>query len=308
MEAVILGIFILSVSVSLFAVWKYFRLKKDIYDYTQDLEDAIDRMYKGEELRSLPYKKDDLWGKMYEKLARLSYLYTHKNLEISKEKEALKELVSDISHQTKTPLANIKLFLETMAEEPCSGREQEYIKKLSVQTDKLDFLLQSMVKLSRLETGTIQIKKEVFPLWDTLAAALGNAVILAEKKHISINVQCEEDLLLNHDKKWTGEALFNLLDNGVKYTAPGGHIYVEVKRQELFTSIRIRDTGKGIPPERQGTIFTRFYREPEVHHIEGIGVGLYLARKIITMQNGYIEVHSREGRGSTFTVCLPNND
>ena len=301
-------IFFVLVFIGAFALWKYIHLKHDVYEYTEKLDTAINYMLKNEELKTSPCEKDDLWGKIYDRLVRLSYLYIHKNLEISEEKDKLKELVSDISHQTKTPIANIKLYLEMMADETDSDRNQDYLKKMNGQVDKLDFLLQSMVKMSRLETGTIKIQKQIAPLTDTLAMAISNVVIKAEKKNIKIDVQYDERLELNHDKKWTAEAIFNILDNAVKYTNDGGNIHIVVCRQELFTKISIEDTGKGIAPERQATIFTRFYREPEVHDNDGIGIGLYLAREIITLQNGYIEVQSQVGQGSTFMIYLPNRD
>ena len=277
-------------------------------EYTEKLDNTINYMLKNGELKTTPYENDDLWEKIYEKLVRLSHLYTHKNLEISEEKDKLKELVSDISHQTKTPIANIKLYLEIMTDESDFKKNQEYIRKMKGQIDKLDFLLQSMVKMSRLETGTIKIQKQNVLLADTLAMAISNVVIKADKKNIKIDVQYDEQLMLKHDKKWTAEAIFNILDNAVKYTEVGGNIHVVVCRQELFTKISIEDTGKGIAPERQATIFTRFYREPEVHDKEGIGIGLYLAREIITLQNGYIEVQSQIGQGSKFIIYLPNRD
>ena len=308
MEIMIFIIFFVLVFIGAFALWKYIHLKHDVYEYTEKLDTAINYMLKNEELKTSPCEKDDLWGKIYDRLVRLSHLYTHKNLEISEEKDKLKELVSDISHQTKTPIANIKLYLEMMADETDSDRNQDYLKKMNGQVDKLDFLLQSMVKMSRLETGTIKIQKQIAPLTDTLAMAISNVVIKAEKKNIKIDVQYDERLELNHEKKWTAEAIFNILDNAVKYTNDGGNIHIVVCRQELFTKISIEDTGKGIAPERQATIFTRFYREPEVHDNDGIGIGLYLAREIITLQNGYIEVQSQVGQGSTFMIYLPNRD
>ena len=308
MEIMIFIIFFVLVFIGAFALWKYIHLKHDVYEYTEKLDTAINYMLKNEELKTSPCEKDDLWGKIYDRLVRLSHLYTHKNLEISEEKDKLKELVSDISHQTKTPIANIKLYLEMMADETDSDRNQDYLKKMNGQVDKLDFLLQSMVKMSRLETGTIKIQKQNVPLTDTLAMAISNVVIKAEKKNIKIDVQYDERLELSHDKKWTAEAIFNILDNAVKYTNDGGNIHIVVCRQELFTKISIEDTGKGVAPERQATIFTRFYREPEVHDNDGIGIGLYLARKIITLQNGYIEVRSQIGQGSTFMIYLPNRD
>ena len=227
-----------------FAGWKYVQVKKDIYEYTGKLEAAISRMLKNEELEEVPGERDDLWGKMYERLARLSRLYANKNREILEEKNTLKELVSDISHQTKTPIANIKLYLEMIEEENDAARKQEYLHKMNGQVDKLDFLLQSMVKMSRLETGTIKIQKQKTPVADTLAMAISDVVARAEKKNIAIDVQYDEHLELIHDKKWTAEAIFNILDNAVKYTEAGGKIHILVCRQEIFTKISIADTGK----------------------------------------------------------------
>ncbi len=308
MEVMFFIIIFVLAFIAAFALWKYVHLKHDVYEYTEKLDNAISHMLKNEELKTIPHENDDLWGKIYERLFRLSYLYTHKNLEISEEKDKLKELVSDISHQTKTPIANIKLYLDMMEDETDFNNNKEYLKKMNSQVDKLDFLLQNIVKMSRLETGTIKIQKQNVPLADTLAKAISNVVIKADKKNIKIDVQYDEQLVLKHDKKWTAEAIFNILDNAVKYTEVGGNIHIVVCRQELFTKISIEDTGKGIALERQATIFTRFYREPEVHDKEGIGIGLYLARKIITQQNGYIEVQSQAGQGSKFMIYLPNRN
>ena len=211
-----------------------------------------------------------------------------------------------MSHQTKTPLANIKLYQELLLDETNAAERAEYLIRMGKQVDKLDFLLQSMVKISRLETGTIKIAKSEYPISETLALAIGAVVPKADRKNIRIHVTYDETLRLEHDKKWTAEAVFNVLDNAVKYTDENGNIDISVQQEEIFTKISITDTGKGIPLERQGTIFNRFYREPEVHDTEGVGIGLYLARKIISMQNGYITVESETGKGSTFHICLPN--
>lgn len=291
-----------------YLLWKNYRLKQDVYDVTKRLDGGLNELLNGVRLDTEAYRQDDLWGAVYEKLCRVSDMYARKNTEVWEEKESLKELVSDISHQTKTPLANIKLYLEMLSDEKSADvvERAAYFEKLGGQVDKLDFLLQSMVKMSRLETGAIKIQKEDAHLAETLATAVGAVVPGADKKRIQICVDYDEKLRLCHDKKWTGEAIFNILDNAVKYTKAGGNIYISVSRGEIFTRISVADTGKGILVERQGTIFTRFYREPEVHDTEGVGLGLYLARKIITMQDGYIEVESKVGKGSTFHINLPN--
>lgn len=287
-------------------LWKNHCLKRDVYDFTKKLESCLDFLLNDQKLSKESYERDDLWGRVYEKLCRISDMYTHKSQELYEEKERLKELVSDLSHQTKTPLANIKLYQELLLDEENMPESTEYVIKMKKQVDKLEFLLQSMVKMSRLETGTIKIQKSEQPVAETLALAIGDIVPNADKKYIRIDVTYDETLRLKHDKKWTAEAIFNILDNAVKYTGINGSIHISVNREEIFTKISIADTGKGIPIERQGTIFQRFYREPEVHEIEGVGIGLYLAREIISMQNGYIQVESEAGKGSTFHIYLPN--
>lgn len=308
MEMICILIVFLLMGTVFYLLWKNYRLKRDIYDFTEKLESSLNELLNDKKPDRMVFGQDDLWGKVYEKLCQISNMYLHKNQELYEEKESLKELVSDISHQTKTPLANIKLYQEMLFEEVDTAEGTKHLTKMRKQIDKLDFLLQSMVKMSRLETGTIKIQKSEHPIAETLALAIAEVVFKADKKNIQIHVAYDETLRLAHDKKWTAEAIFNLLDNAVKYTDENGKIYISVNREEIFTKISITDTGKGIPLERQGTIFNRFYREPDVHDHDGIGIGLYLAREIITLQNGYIEVRSKVGQGSTFLIYLPNRD
>ncbi|MCI8708238.1 MAG: HAMP domain-containing histidine kinase [Dorea sp.] len=306
MEIAILLIFVFLIGLIIFLLRKNHALKKDIYDFTHKLDKSLNILLNGRKLDNSICEQDDLWGTVYDKLYRISNLHTRKNQEITSEKENLKELVSDISHQIKTPLSNIKLYLEMLTDETALAENTETIEKMGKQVGKLDFLFQSMIKMSRLETGTIKIQKKRNAISDTLAAAIGAAIPKADKKNIQIHVEYDETHRLNHDIKWTGEAIFNILDNAVKYTESGGFIWISVEQGEIFTKISIKDTGKGIPLERHGTIFNRFYREPEVHDNEGVGIGLYLAREIVSMQNGYIEVQSEVGKGSIFNIYLPN--
>ena len=171
----------------------------------------------------------------------------------------------------------------------------------------LAFLVKAMIKAPRLDNGVISLQAKVQPLYDTLAAELGGILLNAEKKQSEITVDCAETVSAAHDRKWTTEALFNILDNAVKYTPEGGKIHVAVACWEMYTKIDISDTGIGIPEEHQGAIFKRFYREDSVHDAPGIGIGLYLAREIITRQAGFIRVVSEVGAGSTFSVFLPRS-
>ena len=222
------------------------------------------------------------------------------------EKEELQSLVSDISHQTKTPIANLKLINDTMLTRPLTEeKRREFLQATGTQLDKLDFLIQGMVKTSRLETGVITLEKQDAVIGDTLVSAINGVLAPMEQKEISLSVDCPPDLTISHDSRWTSEALFNILDNAVKYTSAGGSIQVRVRDWEMYLRIDVTDTGRGIPEHSQGTIFKRFYRDEAVHDIDGVGIGLYLAREIITMQGGYITVESKVGEGSTFSVFLP---
>lgn len=253
------------------------------------------------EEESLFYKINYLLGRLYE-------VMNENRRNVAKERADLQELISDISHQVKTPIANLKMINSTLMEQKVSPyKQKEFLSASASQLDKLDFLMQAMIKTSRLETGVISLDKKKQPVYDTLASALGGILLNAEKKQIDVSVDCPEQLAVPHDRKWTSEALFNILDNAVKYTPENGKITVTVECWELYLKISIADTGKGIPEKHQGAIFKRFYREDDVHDVEGIGIGLYLAREIISMQGGYIKLNSDPGLGSCFTVFLPRD-
>lgn len=290
--------------------WKMWKLKRDVYEFADALDRNLDAVIRGEEPEEIQGTEDSLHGKVNEKLHRVNHILEGKELEMRQNRELMKELISDISHQTKTPVANQKIYLELLKSRPLPDDTGEFVEKLEHQTDKLEFLFESMVKMSRLETGVIQIRKEDSDLMETIGQAVSAVVPAAEKKRIHLSVETDRasrGLMLPHDRKWTEEAVYNLLDNGVKYTPEGGCITVQIRQSEIFTEIHVRDTGKGIPVERQAQIFTRFYREPEVHDQDGVGIGLYLTRKIAELQNGYVEVHSRPGQGADFCVYLPNS-
>ena len=266
----------------------------------------LDGMLSGNELPRQTPEEESLFYKINFRLDRLYEVMEENKNTIAKERADLQELISDISHQVKTPIANLKIINSTLTEQEVPAQKQrEFLAAQASQLDKLDFLMQAMIKTSRLETGVISPEKKQQPIYDTLAAALGGILLNAERKQIDVRVDCPEHLEACHDRKWTGEALFNILDNAVKYTPEGGQIRVQAEGWEMYVKINIFDTGIGIPERHQGTIFKRFYREETVHDVDGIGIGLYLAREIISLQGGYIRVSSQVGKGSVFSVFLP---
>lgn len=198
------------------------------------------------------------------------------------------------------------MVTDTLLTKPIAEQErQEFLQGIRSQADKLEFLFQVLVKTSRLEAGAIQLEKKEGSLLDTLAIACSGIVYAAEKKNISVTVDCPDNLYFFHDSKWTAEAIFNLLDNAVKYTPEGGAIHISVEQWEMYVKLDVSDTGKGIPESNHAAIFKRFYREEEVHNEQGVGIGLYLTREIVTKQGGYVKVTSKVGKGSTFSVFFP---
>lgn len=281
-------------------------LGKRLSVFTGDLCRTLDNMINGSAEPEQGSDAETLFARIHHRLSRLYGIMQENRRKVDEEWQELQMLVSDISHQVKTPVANLKMVTDTLLTKPVTEQERtDFLQGIRSQTDKLDFLFQALVKTSRLETGAIRLEKKNGLLFDTLAQAMSGIVYGAEKKDISVTVDCPENLHLLHDSKWTAEAIFNLLDNAVKYTPAGGKIDVSVEQWEMYAKLDIADTGKGISESNQASIFRRFYREEEVHDEPGVGIGLYLAREIITIQGGYIKVTSEVGKGSVFSVFLP---
>ena len=274
--------------------------------FTGDLCQTMDNMISGGEAPERAADRDTILARISHRLSQLYRIMQENRRKVDEERQELQMLVSDISHQVKTPVSNLKMVTDTLLAKPVTEQERrDFLQGVRSQTDKLEFLFQALVKTSRLETGAIRLEKKDGLLIDTLAQAMSGIVYGAEKKGIAVSVQCPEDLRVSHDSKWTAEALFNLLDNAVKYTPSGGQISVSVEQWEMYVKLDVSDTGKGIPESSQAAVFRRFYREEEVHDQPGVGIGLYLAREIISQQGGYMKVTSELGRGSTFSVFLP---
>ena len=223
---------------------------------------------------------------------------------LKEEKEKVKTLLADISHQTKTPLANILLYAQLLEEQKLSRENMVCISALIGQAEKLNFLIDSLVKLSRLETGVFILHLGSHSILTILEEVTRQFESKAVKKGISLSTKVP-DIQAVFDYKWTTEALCNLVDNAIKYTQPGGHIEISAMEYDLFCRIDVADTGIGIPEEEQAKIFTRFYRSAAVCDVEGVGIGLYLVRQILSEQGGYIKVSSTLGSGSVFSMFIP---
>lgn len=245
------------------------------------------------------------------------------------QRAVIQELISDIAHQTLTPISNLKLYTELLCEEQReqagaaedkaekgvqnvaeqagtedAAEDAETAATILEQAEKLDFLVHSLVKLSRLESGLISVKPRLSPVSELMQDAAAGYLGKAEEKGISLKVHGTDQQAF-FDPKWTGEALGNLIDNAVKYTNAGGSVELLAESYTFFVRVDVSDTGIGIAEEEIPKIFGRFYRSLSVSDQPGTGIGLHLVREIIQSQKGYIRVRSEPGKGSVFSVFLP---
>ncbi|MCR5118612.1 MAG: HAMP domain-containing histidine kinase [Lachnospiraceae bacterium] len=246
-----------------------------------------------------------------------SSVLSNKNLEA--ERHRLEQFISDISHQTKTPMTNIKMYTELLCEEIAQLKDSspdrekaayerisKYADEIKRQDQRLEFLIASLTKLSRLESGTLEVVAKTSLLTELTDSAIAAVRPKADIKKISISVTgCDKDMTASFDMKWTLEALVNVLDNAVKYSPPGGKIEIDITSTEMYVAIHVCDEGAGISEEDAAKIFGRFYRSNEVQQEEGVGIGLYLAREILSKEDGYIKVVTNEQRsGGEFILYL----
>ena len=227
--------------------------------------------------------------------------------ELTSEKDSIKTLVSDISHQTKTPVSNILLYTQLLAESnELNEKDKQLARQIEDQTEKLNFLIASLVKISRLENGIIRLT----PKKENVSTLLNNLDFKsqASEKSIALTIGASNNLEAYFDLKWTLEALSNIVDNAIKYTPSGGSVSIKVIEYEMFVRIDITDTGIGMSEDETSKVFARFYRSPRVSQEKGVGIGLYLAREFLARENGYIKISSKIHKGSTFSLFLPKTD
>ena len=223
------------------------------------------------------------------------------------EKEQVKSLISNMSHQLKTPLAGLMMYREMLEDEGLDEETRKrFLGKMKGQSEKIDWILKSLFKMVNLEQGAVVFEAEALPVRDTILDAVTAVLDRADQRNIRILTEPFEDRLLWHNRKWTAEVLVNLLENAVKYTEPGGCITISVNPMEMYTEIAVRDTGRGIRKEELNEIFKRFYRSRDVENMEGSGIGLYLSRLILEQEKGYMTAESVLGEGSKFSVFLQN--
>lgn len=276
-------------------------------DLLEQITLLIEALVEQQERQIFSEAEDTLTARLQHQLLKLRNILTAQNQMLAQEKEQIKTLISDISHQIKTPIAAANTFAELLSDGELSAEERtEYITTLQMSLGKLTFLTNSLIKLSRLESGIIRLKPEKNSLNEIVLQAVKTVYAKAKEKGILITFECDQAFEAVLDFNWTAEAISNVIDNAVKYTPQGGFVCLQITEYPSFLRLDISDSGVGIPEEEQAKIFGRFYRGKQSVGTDGVGIGLYLTREIINKQNGYMKVSSDEN-GSTFSMFLKKN-
>lgn len=230
--------------------------------------------------------------------------------QLDETKKNLEGLISDISHQTKTPMSNLKLYSELLSErlenrDDTTDDDRKLISEIKSQTDKLDFLIMSLTKMSRLESNIIEVKPKTADVVSFVKTVVDSMRVQAKIKNITLRIE-SSDVKCDacFDSKWTREALSNIIDNAIKYSLNDSTVTISIIPYEIYVAISVKDEGIGVSEEEYTRIFERFYRSEKVSDKEGVGLGLYLTREILQRENGYIKVKSDTGKGSEFIMYL----
>lgn len=286
-------------------IWSYMRRR--YIAYTEEVCGSIDRILAGEKLEEQSCDEDTLFSKVQMKLERLHEITAVSAQESEERKLEVQGIVSDISHQLKTPIANVVMYCDTAVNPELTEEDRaKCMEILRGQVGKLDFLVQSLMRMSRMEQNMITIRPEKVSLARLMEDAAQSVAAQAGKKGIIVKTECPEEVYLYCDERWTLEAIFNVLDNAVKYSPDGGTVVIRSRRMEIYTAVVVEDEGFGISPEHINDVCKRFFREERVKRTEGLGIGLYLTREILEKESGYLRIRSQVNRGTEVSLFLLN--
>lgn len=285
----------------------YIKISNNIKNALINLNETILSFINNKPEQRFSVSEDTLLSKFQFQLFRLYDILKYHQQTEKKLHTQMSRVIADISHQINTPLTNLKLYSEFLNNENLHYEKQiKFIKNIQTQTEKIEWLVKNIIKMSRLESGIIKLNFTYNSLSQTVINAVDEISLKAEAKSIDIVFESSQDIFLYFDKKWTEEAVFNILDNAVKYSSNNSKITIKLSKYELFSRIDIVDKGMGIKREDINKIFQRFYRGYNSSNEDGFGLGLYLSREIVKKHGGYIKVKSELGKGSMFSIFIYN--
>lgn len=259
-----------------------------------------------EEISARAAGEETLYARIEDQLIRIQHMEKGRLEDARKSHEKLQRLITEIAHQMRVPLSNVRSYLD-LAEGAITEDPVKAVRHLGAAREaeeQIEFLVESFIKMSRLEHHIIQIHKESVDIKATILNALGQIEAKAREKELEFRISLPDSMKLDHDPNWLKEAIVNVLDNAVKYSPKGGVVEVKAEANEMFFKLGVRDYGIGIEEGEEEKIFQRFYRGRRVADQEGVGVGLYLARQIVLAQGGFMRSRRRK-EGLLIEVFFP---
>ena len=288
--AILIGILVILIGILLY---KYIVLRSEM----RELSDYIDKALDGN-LEITEFDEKEL-SKIKSKLIKFLYASQVKEGKINTEKNKTKDLIADISHQTKTPITNLSLYISLLEDDP----KDEYIEIIKYELNKLEFLIQNLVKSSRLESDIIGLQKKQANLKDLVENVLREFKVILNEKDISINLK-DQDCIFDLDERWLKEAIHNLVDNAIKYSPNSSTINISIYKSYLNYNLDIENECKDLSEETLPKIFERFYRGKNSVSKDGLGLGLFITREIVEKHGGNIRASLDENR-IKFSVDFP---
>lgn len=279
---------------------------KKILSKINIVSNNVERVLEGEYDMTLEGGEEGEFSILYNQLNLLVNRLIENMEKLKNEKEFLKNIISDISHQLKTPLSSIIMLNELMISKDDMDEEtkMKFLNKTSEQLTRMEWLIINLLKIARVEAGAINYKMKNQPLIITINKAFSPLKEKAKAKKQNVIIEEKRDVYLNHDSDWMTEAIGNIIKNAIEHTEEYGTISIEIKESPLLVSIIIKDNGNGIKKEELPHIFERFYKgKHEVKPIS-IGIGLTLSKSIIESNGGSISVKSIEGEGTEFAITF----
>ena len=251
--------------------------------------------------------EDTLFAKVCYQIQKVSETNRGITERIEKERNEMKELIGEIAHQMRNPLASIESYTQLLSSEVNGEKGQQHLAALQQAEQSLHFLTESFIRMSRLEHRMIQIQKNSNRMETTVLSAVLLIQKAAVEKHMTVTVSGAEQVAVWHDENWMREAIYNLLDNSVKYAPAGSEIQIRLSQDEMYARIQVVDEGIGICEGEENRIFQRFYRGSQTAGISGFGLGLYISREIVLLHGGFMKARRKEN-GLEVAILIPAND
>ena len=277
---------------------------KNFYNDIKDMTDYVYHSSEGIDFEMKKRNQEGQIGLLKTELLKMTNILKENVDLLNKEKVFLNDTISDISHQLKTPMTSLIILNDLMYGDISKETKHEFLNKIKSQLTRMEWLIKSMLKLSKIEAKVIDFNKEKVNVKELITRAIQPSLTLIELKNINLSISGEEDVTYIGDINWSIEALVNVIKNCVEHTPIGGNLYIKYEQNPLYLEIIIKDDGEGIDKKDLPHIFKRFYKGKSNSKEDSVGIGLAMTKSIIESQNGDIYVKSEKNKGTEFHIVI----